>query len=506
MEETNDNTQEMIAPECVEKQRNYTIRGAQSFLTALVFVVIGRVFSVTLSVLKIEGGLTIHLYEILVALLECIAYKYLADGETYIHSMKNGKRPKMHLKRALVLKKVEIGILCLFTIITVRYSIKAGWLIFGDVLGIISNVVGSICTFMAILGLKTLADVKDIKLGSRFTNLLWLYTVKLLVGIVGSVFGFKNSLQGYELASRLKTQSLVAILLALTVVWFVFLFILLSSLIKTYSTDAEAVPEVKKVLRKPLLMGLGSLFIFSGILFGLKLSMIVQTKKEAVRIFENNDRQSRTEYGFMATDSDDYIFATTFEEIIPINNVVLMVHADHIEETGIRYNNISGLVFGGTKNNYFVYDDYFFNPRLGYAEEAYLVTLEDGIKIVVMMPAFVYEKVLSGSEDGIVQLPMGNLHAVNIRTITDNAKWKKLYNRGALRDVFVDCYSGIKDSGVTDMIYENEERFPFYAKSIMAIIVAIWVYIVFGKYGNKQKKITPDRLQKAVKQNNANMH
>ncbi len=479
------------------------VLGSKHLIGALVFWTVAGIAGGILQYLKLDGGLAIWLCIFLALVMGVVAYSTLEDGdEVHINNsanMKDVNRFKVRFDCFHIAKVLQIIMIIVQVIMLLFISNEPG--IFGTaarttfMMQILDGAFALLILFKThflCLGYVEYAEMKCEKLGRLFR------IGSVILGFGFAALMFSGTVYGM-------TQVNKAVPIAMTAFGFlsgIFFLGLLVSFIGKY--------EVKKnkTTKAAVFFTLITACVFA--VFSLaatvaKTRCIKGLADNAVSYYKGHTADDLTSdkdgynfnvIGLQLGKSDKARIVTRFEDIKKYSEeeslVVVKVATDKIEDTGKKlFPN-----YGSAKIGMPVFDNADLIEKYGLAVNIYAVTLEDGGRILVMVPDFMYE-IEKAANNGYITFPIGEYYKVEVYDLVpllpisfnpENMISDLIKEYDISDDIQVLCYYNLMwDSRLDRAAEGTEDSFLIYAKTLLIIMLLV-TYSVARIYDLKVKE------------------
>ncbi len=468
---------------------DHFVIGAKFLLWVMAILIVGSVGGEVLKHLKMDGGVMINVCKTAVLAMGLWAISVLATGDhkvTYdpernVEEVVKHKFRYSCFYKAEVLQGLALAVFIVMSII-LNSSYDSSQRIAGESLTILLIIAA---TYMVCMGFAEYADRKSAALSQWF--------------IAGSVFLPLCNACVFAADVMLDLlnwpKALIITCICIGTVGMLMFIVLLAIFADKYREDVSDPKMIRKTAARPVVMIGMSLLLCAVIVIVLKISLIKAERKTAADHYLKKIAQSEKPLnGYDAhsvKDIDGFVNVSTMEELLSkdfsIKEKLINVPKGNIKATGIR-----------TRSDKFpgyytfpLFDNMKWMEKYGQTTDLFIVTMEDGKKLLCTMPSYVYDIIMQEAVDGRVTLPMGDFSAFKqvrdydmIPGVTEELK-----GSGETPETYVyEAYEYYMiDENIRDRYRTMEGAYACVA-SFMIVLSALFVKLVCGRSERSYKK------------------
>ncbi len=390
---------------------DHFVIGAKVLLWAMVILIAGSVGGEVLKHLKMDGGVMINICKTAVLAMGLWALSVLATGDhkvTYDPERKDEEVDRHKFRYGCFysgkgLLEVALGVFLVSSILLNRVTINSEAFfgavrIVGECLTVLPVIA---ITYLVCMGLAEYADRKCAALSRWF--------------IAGSVFlPICNAcvFAADVMLDRVNwPKALIITIICIGTAGMMMFIVLLAIFADKYREDASDPKTIRKTVARPVVVIGLSLLLCAVIMVVLKILLIKAERKTAADHYLENivksDEPLKGYDDYWVKDIDCFVTVSTMEELLSeayhINKKQINIPKENIKDTGYRTK------YEGLRENYTyrLFDNMKWMEKYGQTSDFFIVTMEDGKKLLCSMPSYVYDIIMQEAVDGRVTFPMG---------------------------------------------------------------------------------------------------
>ncbi len=472
---------------------DHFVIGAKLFLWAMVILILGSVGGEVLKHLKMDGGVMISICKTIVLTMGLWAIRVLATGDrdvTY-DPERNDEEVDRHkfryscFNKVVDLQGVALAGYIVMSVLLNRVSVKAE--AFFGIVRIVGECLTVLLiipiTYMVCMGFAEYADRKSTALSRWF--------------IAGSVFLPICNACVFAADVMLNLlnwpKALIFTCICIGTAGMMMFIVLLAIFADKYREDASDPKMIRKTVARPvLLIGL-SLLLCAAIMVVLKISLIKAERKTAADHYlekiAKSDEPLKGYDDYWVKDIDGFGYVSTMEELLgeahSSKNKLINVPKENIKATGISIRSRNFPI----RYIFRIFDNMKWMEKYGQTTDLFIVTMEDGKKLLCFMPSYVYDIIMQDAVEGRVTFPMGGFGPSNVYRYLNGRDLEELDGSGELPERYAyETYTYYMiDESIRDRCVTMEKAYACLA-SLLIVLSALFVNLVCERGKRSYKK------------------